>query len=200
MKLPAALLEKLEQADQPQTENYLRYTSLDPGKPANIALLEVDPFSYYLVWAVAKESGKKKPFRFLENPSEEDIVLELGREYTQDLNYEKTGVRKPDLCLTWPVYNWDAKCVQVLEVSHVSLRNQFAKIGLNKKYSKNLLSWDFELTKVVTDRTRYDLMPVPRDEDEHDEDEMDSAWSSAKKKGFDLQVLVTGGDPFNPQG
>ena len=200
MKLPAALIEKLEQADQPQTENYLRYTKLEPGKPANIALLEVDPFAYYLVWATAKQDGGMKPFRFLENPTEADIALELGTDYTQSLNFEKTGVRKPELCLTWPIYNWDAKCVQVLEVSHASLRNRFAQIGLNKKYSKNLLSWDFELTKTVTDRTRYDVMPVPRDEDEHDENSMDAAWALAQKKGFDLQMMLTGGDPFNPQG
>ena len=116
------------------------------------------------------------------------------------MNFDKTAVRRPELCLTWPVYNWDAKCVQVLEVSHVSLRNQFAKIGLNKKYSKNLLGWDFEITKSIGEMVRYDLMPVPRDEDEHEDDVMDTAWEETQKKGFDLQMMLTGGDPFNPQG
>ena len=88
----------------------------------------------------------------------------------------------------------------MLEVNHASLRNQFAKFGLNKKY-KNLLSWDFELTKVVTDRTRYDLMIVPRDEDEHDEDVMDKAWEEVQQAGFDLHELLrneSGADPFKP--
>jgi hypothetical protein len=200
MKLPQAFLDRLEQADQPQTENYLRYGKLESGASANFSLLEKDPFCYYLVWAVAKDGGAKKPFRFLNEPTDQDIELELGREYSRDLNYEKTGVRKPDLCFTWPVYNWDLKQVQVLEVTHASLRNQFAKFGLNKKY-KNLLAWDFELTKVVTDRTRYDLMIVPRDEDEHEEEGMDAAWEEVQKAGFDLHELLRNeskADPFKP--
>jgi len=199
MKLPSALLEQLENADQPRTDSYLRYTKLDHGKPATFALLEKDPFCYYLVWGQTVD-GSMKPFRFLEQPSDADIHAELGAEYTRAMNYDKTAVRRPELCLTWPVYNWDAKCVQVLEVSHVSLRNQFAKIGLNKKYSKNLLGWDFELTKTVGEMTRYELMPVPRDEDEHPDDVMDTAWEDVQEKGFDLRMLLTGGDPFNPQG
>ena len=32
-------------------DNYLRYTKLEAGKPANFALLEEDPLCYWLVWA-----------------------------------------------------------------------------------------------------------------------------------------------------
>ena len=67
MKLPSALLEQLENADQPRTDSYLRYTKLDHGKPVTFALLEKDPFCYYLVWGQTVE-GSMKPFRFLEQP------------------------------------------------------------------------------------------------------------------------------------
>ena len=112
------------------------------------------------------------------------------------MNFEKTGVRKPSQCLCWPVYNWDLNKVQVLEVSHISLARQFAKYGLNKKYSRNLLSWDFELSKVVADMTRYELLIVPRDDD-NDEAAMEKAWEEAEKAGFDLSRIVGGGDPFS---
>ena len=158
-------------------DNYLRYTKLDQGKPANFCLLEQDPLEYWLVWGVAKENDSMKPFRFLEQPSQEDIDLELGSDYVQSMNYDKTAVRKPSQCLTWPVYNWDAERVQVLEVSHISLARQFAKYGLNKKYSRNLLDWDFELSKIKADMVKYELLIVPRDEDEHDEAAMEKAWN-----------------------
>ena len=106
-------------------------------------------------------------------------------------------MRKPVECLTWPVYNWDTNSVQVLEVSHVSLGRQFAKYGLNKKYSKNLLDWDFELSKIKADMVRYELLIVPRDEDEHDEVAMAKAWKTVQKAGFDLNRIVVGGDPFD---
>ena len=138
-----------------------------------------------------------KPFRFLEQPGEDDIALELGSDYVQSMNYDKTAVRKPSQCLTWPVYNWDINKVQVLEVSHISLARQFAKYGLNKKYSKNLLDWDFELSKIKADMVKYELLIVPRDEDEHDEVQMTKDWKAVERAGFDLNKLVGGGDPFS---
>ena len=42
-----------------------------------------------------------------------------------------------------------------------------------------------------------DLLIVPRDEDEHDEAAMEKAWKAAEKAGFDLNRIVTGGDPFS---
>lgn len=180
-------------------DNYLRYTKLEAGKPANFALLEEDPLCYWLVWADGTD-GSAKPFRFVAQPSQADIDAEFGTNYTQALNYDKTGPRKPQECLTWPVYNWDLNLVQVLEVSHVSLARQFAKYGLNRKYSKNLLGWDFELSKIQADMTRYELLIVPRDDEEHEDDNMEAAWEKAQKNGFDLQQMVVGGDPFNPAG
>ena len=191
-----ASIEK-ENEGSSSADDYLRYTKLDQGKPANFALLEQDPLEYWLVWGIAKENDKMKPFRFVEQPSQEDIELELGKDYVQSMNFEKTAVRKPSQCLTWPVYNWDTNRVQVLEVSHISLARQFAKYGLNKKYSRNLLDWDFELSKIKADMVKYGLLIVPRDEDEHDEAAMEKAWAAAEKAGFDLNRIVTGGDPFS---
>ena len=199
MKLSATFLDAIEKENEggSSKENYLRYTKLAQGKPANFALLEQDPLCYWLVWGETSDGSSMKPFRFLEKPSDEDIKLELGNEYTQMLNYDKTALRKPVECLTWPVYNWDLNQVQVLEVAHISLSRQFAKYGLNKKYSKNLLDWDFELSKIQADMTRYELLIVPRDEDEHDDAQMAVDWKIAQKAGFDLSRIVGGGDPFS---
>ena len=199
MKLSATFLDAIEKENEggSSKENYLRYTKLAQGKPANFALLEQDPLCYWLVWGETSDGSSMKPFRFLEKPSDEDIKLELGNEYTQMLNFDKTALRKPVECLTWPVYNWDLNQVQVLEVAHISLSRQFAKYGLNKKYSKNLLDWDFELSKIQADMTRYELLIVPRDEDEHDEGQMAKDWKAAQRAGFDLSRIVGGGDPFS---
>ena len=194
MKFSAELmaLAESENSGKSSSDNYLRYTKLESGKPANFALLDEDPLEYWLVWGEAKTDGSMRPFRFLTEPTEEDILAEFGPEFVQCQNYDRTGPRKPNKCCTYPVYNWDLKCVQVLEVSHITVIKQFMKYGLNRKYSKNILDWDFELSKISADRTRYELMPVPRDEDEHDEDEMDKDWKAAQKAGFEAARLGNG--------
>ena len=199
VKLSADFIQSLEQENDGSSskDNYLGYTKLEQGKPANFALLEQDPLEYWLVWTEAKASGSMKPFRFMTQPSSDEIDLELGSEYVRTMNYDKTAIRKPQQCLTWPVYNWDMNKVQVLEVSHISLARQFAKYGLNKKYSKNLLDWDFELSKIKGEMVRYELLIVPRDEDEHNETQMEKAWLQVQKGGFDLTRMVTSEDPFS---
>lgn len=202
MKLSATLLQAMEQQNDggSSKKNYLRYAKLEPGSPANFALLEEDPTSWWIVWGDPVEGGNGQPFRFLTQPTQADIDTELGSNFTQALNYDKNGPSKPVECLTWPIYNWDLNLVQVLEVTHITVARQFMKYGLNKKYSKNFLMWDFELSKIKNEgKTRYDLLIVPRDEDEHDDAVMDAAWEEAQKKGFDLNQMLVGGDPFNPK-
>ncbi len=178
-------------------DGYLRPNKIESGKPAVFALLEEDPLEYWLVWGTPKEGGNNKPFRFLEKPSDEDIEMELGRDFTRALNYDKTAEDKAYKCLTWAVYNWEEKRVQVLEVTQISISRQFVKYGLHKTYSKNLLDWDFQMEKGnVGGKTKYDLMVIPRDEDEHDDIQMAKDWKAAQKAGFDLNRLITGGDPF----
>lgn len=207
MKFSSAFLSVLESENEASSsaDNYLRYTKLEEKKPANFCLLEQDPLEYWLVWGQTKTDGNMKPFRFLEEPTEADIEAEYGPEYGPCFNFDPVlgrpspdkGIRKPVQCLTWPVYNWDINKVQVLEVSHISLARQFAKYGLNKKYSRNLLDWDFELSKIKADMVKYELLIVPRDEEENDEAEMEKAWRATEKAGFDLNRLVGGGDPFS---
>ena len=93
-----------------------------------------------------------EPFRFLTQPTADEIKLELGSDYRQCLTMTRPQCVSLSNVLTWPMYNWDTNSVQVLEVSHVSLGRQFAKYGLNKKYSKNLLDLGLRsLSKIKAD-------------------------------------------------
>ena len=50
MKLSSGFLATIEKENEGSSsaDNYLRYTKLDQGKPANFALLEQDPLEYWL--------------------------------------------------------------------------------------------------------------------------------------------------------
>ena len=51
--------------------------------------------------------------------------------------------------------------------------------------------------QLKADMVRYELLIVPRDEDEHDEAQMAVDWKAVQKAGFDLNRIVVGGDPFS---
>jgi len=69
VKLSATILDSIEQDNEGSSskDNYLSYTKLEQGKPANFALLEQDPLEYWLVWADPKDGGNGQPFRFVDN-------------------------------------------------------------------------------------------------------------------------------------
>ena len=184
-------------AESPSTDlPYLRPNKIELGKSVVFALLEEDPFEYWLVWGTPKEGGNNRPFRFLEKPSDEEILEELGKDFTRALNYERTGEDRPYKCLTWPVYNWSKKRVEVFEISQLSISRQVVKAALTKAY-KNILDWDFILDRGnVGGKVKYDLNTIPRDEDENDDIQMAKDWKAAQKAGFDLRRLIVGGDPF----
>ena len=121
---------------------YLRPNKIEIGSPAVFALLEEDPLEYYLVWGTPKEGGNNQPFRFLENPSDQEIELEMGRNFTRALNYEKTEIDRIYKCSTWPVYNWLKNRVEVFEISQISISRQIVGYALEKAYAKNILDWD----------------------------------------------------------
>ena len=54
------------------------------------------------------------------------------------------------------------------------------KYGLNKKYSRNFWTGISSCPRSLVS-TRYELILVPRDEDEHDEAAMEKAWKTVQK-------------------
>ena len=59
MKLSSGFLATIEKENEGSSsaDNYLRYTKLDQGKPANFALLEQDPLEYWL--GLGRSQGKR---------------------------------------------------------------------------------------------------------------------------------------------
>jgi len=202
VKVSDDFLATLEPQNEEQSKDppYLRPNKVELGQPAVFALLDEDPIEYWLVWGTPREGGNNSPFRFLEYPSDEDIELEMGRDFTRAENWDKNGPDKVYKALTWPIYNWQKERVEILEITQVSISRQFVKYGLHKTYSKNLLDWDFQLDRSkVGGKTKYELMIIPRDEDEHNDMQMAKDWKAALKAGFDPNRLIGGGDPFKEE-
>ena len=202
MKFSATFDEKVERSeelgDQPLVSSYLNPGMVDAKKPAHFALLELDPFMFFQTWGENVSDGKRRPFRFISRPSDEEVRTEMGKDYVWGKAFNSTENQPVKECMSWPVYDFDNKVVRVFSCDQFTIQKAIKRIALNRIY-KNLLDWDLCLTKTITDgRTSYDLQVEPRDEDT--ESELEAAWAEVEKKGFDIKVLVTNGDPFNPEG
>ena len=100
-------------------------------------------------------------------------------------------------------YNLDKNCIQIFEVSQPSIFKQIKKETGLKKYRKGIdLDSEFSCTlhKLIDGFTKYTFNIIDREENEDKDEEIKKEWEALKKDGFDIDQLVLGGDPFNPEG
>tara|TARA_R100000152_G_C6764469_1_gene189072 strand:- start:581 stop:1240 length:660 start_codon:yes stop_codon:yes gene_type:complete len=195
-------------------DRYFRPNQIENNQEVEFIFLEEDPLEYWQVFAENISDGTKRPFRFPlvgEAPSDEDILKELGGNYRRtkvQYDNEKLGLKAnisdspASHCYVWPIWNLEQKTVQVFEVSQPSIFKQIKKETGLKKYRKGIgLDSDFSCTlhKVKEGFTKYTFNIIDRDED-LDISGIEKAWEQLEDDGFNINVLIDNGDPFNSEG
>jgi hypothetical protein len=196
-------------------DRYFRPNQIDNNQEIEFIFLEEDPLEYWQAFGENISDGKALPFRFPisdQPPSNEEILTAMGGAYTRSkcqFDNEKLGLKKnvsdspATHCYVWPIFNLDKNCIQIFEVSQPSISKQIIKETGLKKYRKGVgLDSVFSCTlhKVVDGFTKYTFNIIDREEDEDKDAKIADEWESLKEDGFDIDQLVLGGDPFNPEG
>lgn len=172
--------------------DYLTPSKVKADGQVRFCILSQEPLCYFEVWG-EDETGKGKPFRFAQEASASEIEEEMGANYKR--RCKDDGTEEPQkFALAMPVYNFDAKRVQVLSLTQKGLQKELDEISQVEEY-EDMASWDFVMTKSATvSPDMYGLRPVPRKKDS--QAAIDAAWDKAVKEGFDISRLLTGGHPF----
>lgn len=175
---------------------YLNPSKLTDGGSARFALLADQPLEFFECWGQSADGQTNRPFRFLEQPTYEEISVEMG-EFSPREGRGGPGTADVKFAIAVPVYSFDAGAVQVLSLTQKSIIKEFDSISQMEDYP-DLMAVDFVLTKKGHGlTTEYTLRPVPRKKgsDEH----ISTAWSEAQAEGFQLERLLTGGNPFKAE-
>ena len=195
-------------------DRYFRPNQIENNQEVEFIFLEEDPLEYWQVFAENISDGTKRPFRFPlvgEAPSDEDILKELGGDYRRtkvQYDNDKLGLKAnvsdspASHCYVWPIWNLEQKTIQVFEVSQPSIFKQIKKETGLKKYRKGIgLDSDFSCTlhKVKEGFTYYTFNIIDRDE-ALDTSGIEKAWEQLEDDGFNINVLIDNGDPFNSEG
>lgn len=191
-----ALLSKNAQAEVAGSGGgYMTPSKIQSGTSVRFTLLSEEPLEFYELWAEGHD-GKAKPFRFGQDPSPDDISSELG-EYVRRPNREGTGFEPLKFAIALPIYNHDAGEVQILSITQKSIIRELDGISQMEDFD-DLLSIDLVLGKEGSGlTTEYKLTPVPRKK--NTDKAIEAAWSETRASGFDLSVLLTGGNPFKSE-
>lgn len=171
---------------------YLTATKLGDGKSMRLALLSREALESWTVWG--ENGDSKKPFRFLSEPTQEEIAQELG-EYTQRQNYEQTGLEPPKFSATFFVWSYEEEKVMIWEVAQRTLIKELDKITQTEDYA-DIWSWDLVVSRNgMKKKTEYSILPAPQKAALRPQ--IDEAWQKAQEEGANLNRLMIGGNPFS---
>ena len=183
---------KAQTAQKESSGGYLSLKNIKDGEPARFHVVSQDPLEFWQVWGESPD-GQAKPFRFTDEPSPSDIDAELG-EYTRRLNFEGTAPDKVVFSLAFFAYNYDTETIQVVQFTQKTLIRELDSIVSMEDY-EDLSQWDFSLGRDgKASPITYSLRCVPIKKGTREK--IDAAWAAAQEKGYDLNQLLTGGNPF----
>ena len=172
--------------------NYLNPGKLQSGSSFRFALLTDEPLEMFEVWGETAE-GKTKPFRFLEEPTNDDIEAEFGSEYHRRENRFGEGFEPTKFVIACPAYSYETGSVAILSLSQKTLIRELDQISQESDY-EDLLAWDFSISKEGSGLlTEYKIRPLPA---KMDRDELKATYRKAIADGFNIKELISGGNPF----
>lgn len=129
-----------------------------------------------------------KPVRVKEEPKEAPL----------DIRVDKDG--KPESIKhfwAFPVWNFEDKRIQVLELTQVSIMREITALVKNDDWGSPIKTYAITVTREGEKLgTKYTTTPSPA---KPMPEEVKQAWEETLKKGFDLGRLFTGGNVFSPE-
>jgi len=172
---------------------YLNLTKLPDKGQVRVTILDGTPLEYYEVWGISGDVTK--PFRWPHDPTPEDIAVELGEFEPRESLYGGNGIDKK-FCISCPVFNHDTGKIQVWSISQKTIIKELDDISQMEDYDRDITSVDIVVSKEIQSSgiPSYKLRPVPKKKGS--ENVVDAAWIEAKEAGFELERLMTGGNPF----
>lgn len=180
------------------SDDYFKTSAIENKGQARIRIISKKALHFWQVWG---ESGDgKKSFRFRDEPTPEQIEMELG-EYRAECRRDKEGnpipgAYKVGTPIVAAIYNYEESKIQIWQVDSVNIRRELFSISQQEDYNKDITSVDLVIRKEIGSNgyPSYSILPVPIKKGT--EEAVDAAWIEAQENGFDLDRHLDGGNPF----
>jgi len=174
---------------------YLNPSKLADGGSVKFHIVSDEPLEFWEVWGESPD-GQLKPFRFVEDPTPEDIEAELG-DFSRRMNRDGNGVEPAKPAMAFTVFNLETETIQLCQFSQKLLIAELTSIVQDEDTS-DLTQFDLKLSRqgLMLD-TKYSLRPVPTKAGTHKKGL--AALAAAESDGYDITRLLSGGNPFSAE-
>ena len=180
------------------SDDYFKTSAIENKGQARIRIISKKALHFWQVWGESPDG--KKSFRFRDEPTPEQIEMELG-EYRAECRRDKEGnpipgAYKVGTPIVAAIYNYEESKIQIWQVDSVNIRRELFSISQQEDYNKDITSVDLVIRKEIGSNgyPSYSILPVPIKKGT--EEAVDAAWIEAQENGFDLDRHLDGGNPF----
>ena len=177
---------------------FLNPSSIKEGDEIRFTILGDDSSSGYELWMDSSElrdngTPKGVKTRFKDEPSPADITeraAELGGKVRAD--------SKAKQFMAFAVWNYEIEKIQVFEFSQQSIANPLIAALSDEEVEAEPHLTDFKISASGSGlEKRYQVVSLAgRRRKLAIDAPITEAWKAAQADGFDISVLVSGGDPF----
>ena len=172
---------------------YLNPAKVVAGTTKRFKILSEEPLESWCVWG-EDPNGGCKPFRFDHDPSPSEITEKMGGDYVRRMNRDGTAPEAVKPGMSFFVYEYESASVMLCEFTQKGLIKELLSIASLEEYEA-LSQWDFNLGREGAGlATEYSLRAIPAKKGEGPA--IASAWEAAQAKGYSLDALLTGENPF----
>lgn len=150
------------------------------------------------------KDGESRKFRILGSPVEgferwttanKPCVIHVGQSWPDGLTWRPGKEGNPRLFAAMPIWNNADEAVQVFTFTQGAIRDGIAGYVAHEDYGIPT-GYDLTLTRKGTGMdTEYSLVASPP---KPPSEKAVAAWTQVLEKGFDLEALFTGDNPFEP--
>ena len=173
---------------------YLNPGSLSSGQTVRFSPVGDASLDFYEIWGKTSE-GKNKALRFSEEPTTKELNDRAADEGMTFVDMRGNPTR-PKAALAFWVWDYGTESVRLFQSSHISILESLASLFSDEDVAADPASWDFELTRTGVELdTRYTVVLKPGKRKGAVAAQVKEAWEECAAEGYNLDALLTGGDP-----
>jgi hypothetical protein len=173
---------------------YLNPGSLSDGDTVRFSPVGDASLDFYEIWGRTSE-GKPKSLRFSEEPNAKELEARAADEGVALIDQKGQPTRLKQALAFW-IWDYATEKVRLFQASQVSILDTLAALFSDEDVANDPGAWDFELNRTGTGMdTRYTVVLKPGKRKGAVAAQVKEAWEECAAEGYNLDALLTGGDP-----
>lgn len=183
----------------PSTDLFATPSQLKSGGKMRFSTLGSTSLHYFECWTTTSE-GRPFCVRFKSKPTAVEMQ-QLATDQGLTLQDQFGNASYPKLTMAFWIWNYETSSVQLLQINQSTILDAIGGLFSDEDVAADPGKWDLQLSRQGEGKTqtKYTITLLPGFRTKPDVGaQVSAAWAECEAKGYNLEAVLTGGDPTKP--